>query len=63
MGKGALTAKAPISKQNPPTKKEINAARTGLAWVEKHYGVKPWLMISISDGEAIHFRKAFFNFL
>ena len=30
VGKGALTAKALASKQTPPTKKEINAARTGL---------------------------------
>ncbi len=39
----------------------VTAAKSGLTLVEKTFGVKPWLMISISDGEDIHFRKAFFN--
>ncbi len=39
----------------------VNAARKGLDWVEAHFGVKPWLMVSISDGKDIHFRKAWFD--
>ncbi len=39
----------------------INAAREGLNWAENKLGVKPWLMVSVSDGTDIHFRKAFFN--
>ncbi len=38
-----------------------NAARKGLDWVESRFGNRPWLMMSISDGEDIHFRKAYFN--
>ncbi len=37
------------------------AAREGLKWVENKLGKKPWLMISVSDGTDIHFRKASFE--
>ncbi len=39
----------------------IKAAREGLDWVETQLGFKPWLMISVSDGKDIHFRKASFD--
>ncbi len=39
----------------------VNAARKGLDWVESHHGTRPWLMVSISDGEDVHFRKAWFD--
>ena len=39
----------------------INAAKEGLSWAESQTGAKPWLMVSISDGKDIHFRKAFFD--
>ncbi len=39
----------------------VTAAREGLNLVESRYGFRPWLMISVSDGKDIHFRKAFFN--
>ena len=39
----------------------VNAAKVGLEWVEKNFGLRPWLMISVSDGKDIHFRKASFN--
>ncbi len=39
----------------------VKAAKEGLNWVERNFGIKPWLMISVSDGEDIHFRKASFN--
>ncbi len=39
----------------------VNAAREGLDWAEAKIGVKPWLMVSVSDGKDIHFRKAFFD--
>ncbi len=40
----------------------VSAAKEGLTWVEKHLEKKrPWLMISVSDGKDIHFRKASFD--
>ncbi len=39
----------------------VNAARQGLDWVEKVQGTRPWLMVSISDGKDLHFRKASFD--
>ena len=39
----------------------VKAARQGLDWVEQHHGMRPWLMISLSDGRDIHFRKAKFD--
>ncbi len=39
----------------------VNAARIGLDWVQSRKGVRPWLMVSLSDGRDIHFRKATFN--
>ncbi len=39
----------------------VKAARRGLDWVESHNGKRPWLMVSISDGEDLHFRKASFE--
>ena len=37
------------------------AARNGINWSKKFFGTSPGLMISISDGKDIHFRKAKFN--
>ena len=37
------------------------AARNGIDWSRKIYGKNPGLMISISDGKDIHFRKAKFD--
>ncbi len=39
----------------------VAAAREGIKWVEAKHGLKPWLMISVTDGKDIHFRKAFFD--
>ena len=40
----------------------VNAAQKGLDLVEKNLGKRrPWLMISVSDGQDVHFRKAYFN--
>ncbi len=41
----------------------FNAAKKGIEWVHKNHVSrnKPWLMISISDGEDVHFRKASFD--
>ena len=39
----------------------VFAAREALDWVEAREGVRPWLMISLSDGEDAHFRKAWFD--
>ncbi len=39
----------------------ISAAKKGLDWVEAKYGIRPWLMISVSDGKDNHFRKARFD--
>ena len=39
----------------------VYAARQALDWAEKFQGVRPWLMISLSDGKDEHFRKAWFD--
>ena len=40
----------------------VNAAQKGLDWVESNLGKRrPWLMVSVSDGEDVHFRKAYFD--
>ena len=39
----------------------VFAARQALDWVEERKGVRPWLMISLSDGKDAHFRKAWFD--
>ena len=39
----------------------INTARNAIDWVFETHGKKPWLMVSLSDGEDAHFRKAWFN--
>ena len=39
----------------------VRAARNGIKWSEKYFGTSPGLMISISDGKDIHFRKAKFD--
>ena len=37
------------------------AARRGMAWAEARGGRRPWLMVSLSDGDDPHFRKASFD--
>ena len=39
----------------------VEAARNGINWSKRFFGKKPGLMISISDGKDIHFRKAKFD--
>ena len=40
----------------------VSAVRRGIAWAQQHGLVTtPWLMVSLSDGEDPHFRKAFFD--
>ena len=39
----------------------VQAARNGIKWSEDFFGTSPGLMISISDGKDIHFRKAKFD--
>lgn len=39
----------------------VAAARRGVAWAEAHGARRPWLMVSLSDGEDPHFRKAWFD--
>ncbi|HHP7231596.1 MAG TPA: circadian clock protein LdpA [Xenococcaceae cyanobacterium] len=39
----------------------IAAAQTGIAVAAKLNGLKPWLMVSLNDGEDPHFRKAEFD--
>ena len=39
----------------------VQAARSGIKWAKEVYGASPGLMISISDGKDIHFRKAKFD--
>ena len=39
----------------------VQAARNGIKWAKEVFGVSPGLMISISDGKDIHFRKAKFD--
>ena len=38
-----------------------HAARQGLDWAESRTGWRPWLMVSLSDGLDLHFRKAWFD--
>ena len=37
------------------------AARRGIAWAQERGAAAPWLMVSLSDGEDPHFRKARFD--
>ena len=37
------------------------AARRGMAWAEERGAARPWLMLSLSDGDDPHFRKAQFD--
>ena len=39
----------------------VHAARQGLDWAETRCGWRPWLMVSLSDGLDVHFRKAWFD--
>ena len=39
----------------------VKAARNGINWSKEVFGKEPGLMISISDGKDIHFRKAHFD--
>ncbi len=39
----------------------VHAAKKGIGWAKKIFNNSPGLMISISDGNDIHFRKAKFN--
>ena len=39
----------------------VQAARNGIKWAKEFFGSSPGLMISISDGKDIHFRKAKFD--
>ena len=39
----------------------VQAARNGINWAQEVHGASPGLMISISDGKDIHFRKAEFD--
>jgi Fe-S-cluster-containing hydrogenase component 2 len=39
----------------------VAAIRRGVAWAEAHGGIRPWLMLSLSDGADPHFRKAWFD--
>ena len=39
----------------------VKAARKGIKWAKEKYGNNPGLMISVSDGKDIHFRKAKFD--
>ena len=39
----------------------VHAAKKGLDWVESRLGIRPWLMVSVSDGKDVHFRKAYFD--
>ena len=39
----------------------VQVAREALDWVQEKWNVRPWLMISLSDGKDEHFRKACFD--
>jgi Fe-S-cluster-containing hydrogenase component 2 len=39
----------------------VAAARRGVAWALAHGASEPWIMLSLSDGEDPHFRKAWFD--
>ena len=39
----------------------VAAARRGVAWAVAHGADPPWVMVSLSDGQDPHFRKAWFD--
>ncbi|BBL86344.1 putative ldpA protein (chromatophore) [Paulinella micropora] len=39
----------------------VSAARRGIKWAMERGGKQPWLMVSLSDGDDPHFRKAWFD--
>nr|WP_231598186.1 LdpA C-terminal domain-containing domain [Synechococcus sp. CBW1002] len=39
----------------------VSAARRGIAWARERGAAQPWLMVSLSDGNDPHFRKAWFD--
>jgi Fe-S-cluster-containing hydrogenase component 2 len=39
----------------------VSAARRGMAWALARGAAAPWLMVSLSDGQDPHFRKAWFD--
>jgi Fe-S-cluster-containing hydrogenase component 2 len=39
----------------------VAAIRRGIAWAEARGASRPWLMLSLSDGDDPHFRKAWFD--
>jgi Fe-S-cluster-containing hydrogenase component 2 len=39
----------------------VEAARRGIAWAQERGAMRPWLMVSLSDGPDPHFRKAWFD--
>jgi Fe-S-cluster-containing hydrogenase component 2 len=39
----------------------VAAARRGIAWAQARGAGRPWLMVSLSDGQDPHFRKAWFD--
>ncbi len=39
----------------------VAAVRRGVAWANQRGAARPWLMLSLSDGEDPHFRKAWFD--
>jgi Fe-S-cluster-containing hydrogenase component 2 len=39
----------------------VAAVRRGIAWAEARGAARPWLMVSLSDGDDPHFRKAWFD--
>jgi Fe-S-cluster-containing hydrogenase component 2 len=39
----------------------VAAARRGIAWAVARGAARPWLMVSLSDGQDPHFRKAWFD--
>ena len=39
----------------------VAAIRRGIDWAESRGASRPWLMLSLSDGDDPHFRKAWFD--
>ena len=39
----------------------VAAIRRGVAWAQERGAARPWLMLSLSDGDDPHFRKAWFD--
>ena len=39
----------------------VAAIRRGIDWAEARGASRPWLMLSLSDGDDPHFRKAWFD--